>query len=122
MSPRRALVFLALLLFSAFAATGQEGPLRIVGGESYAPFAYTGEDGSPKGILIDFWTLWSQKTGRAVTFELLPWSEVPTALERNQGDVICGLFASQARARPMGSGRPSQLGAPSAFMVTSAAG
>ncbi len=45
----------------------QKKPLVIVS-KNYMPFFFREGDGVPRGILVDFWNLWSSKSGVPVHF------------------------------------------------------
>ena len=39
------------------------------------PFHYQDDKGEPTGLIIDYWRLWSKKTGVSVEFVVAPWGE-----------------------------------------------
>ena len=78
-------------------ADGNE-PLRIVFADNYPPYSFN-NDGEFEGILIDFWKLWSVKTGIPVSFLIADtWEDSVNALRKGMADIHAGLFYSPERA------------------------
>ena len=80
---------------------GRERPVKIIVADdrAYAPFAFLDPSGQPQGMTIDFWKLWSQKTGIAVEFRLLEWDAALAAVGEGQADVVGGLFRTPQREK-----------------------
>lgn len=76
-----------------------EVPERIVVADdkAYPPFAFLSPDGTPRGITIDIWNLWSRKTGIPVDFRLMDWDEALNAVREGRADAIGGLFRTPER-------------------------
>lgn len=62
-----------------------------------APMSFVGEDGLPKGFIIDLWKKWSAETGIPVSFHLVDWAESLVAVKDGKADVHGGLFYTEAR-------------------------
>ena len=62
------------------------------------PFEFTNSEGQADGLIIDYWHLWSQKTGIAVEFIASPWGETLTNVRDGVADAHAGLFYSDERA------------------------
>lgn len=64
-------LFLLLLisLLVSFNANAQN-PLKVLIDKDYPPFTYIDEKGNLVGISVEFWNLWSKKTG--IKVELFP--------------------------------------------------
>lgn len=77
---------------------GYPEPLKIVFCESM-PFYYTGTDGKPRGILVDYWNLWSRKTGAAVSFQIMSWKESMESVRDGRMDINAGMLYSEERDR-----------------------
>ena len=60
------------------------------------PFSYL-ENGEPKGLLVDWWKLWAEKTGVDVSFKLVPFYESVLLVEKGEADVHMGLIHTQER-------------------------
>ncbi len=71
--------------------------ITVVDDRFYPPFAFAGAENEPRGITIDLWKLWSQKTGIAVEFQLMAWDDALTAVRKGQADVVAGLFRTPER-------------------------
>ena len=63
------------------------------------PFQYTDESGEPNGIIIDYWKLWSAKTGIAVDFTEAPWNQTLALARDGEVDAHAGLFFNEERDR-----------------------
>ena len=70
------------------------------------PFQFQDEQGDPAGIIIDFWRLWSQKTGVTVDFQPVSWSETLSRVRSGKSQVHAGLFFSKERDRYLDFGGP----------------
>ena len=96
---RKIITVLLLLLVTIVCVSAEEPqqePLKITYAE-YMPFFFKGADGGPRGILVDFWNLWSQKTGAPVTFLTLPWAETLTQVRDDEVDINAGIFYTAER-------------------------
>ena len=52
----------------------------------YSPLTYKSFEGKPEGLLVDFWRLWSKKSGYEVEFKFYDWDSSIEAVKN--GDVI----------------------------------
>ncbi|OHB25221.1 MAG: hypothetical protein A2X84_13005 [Desulfuromonadaceae bacterium GWC2_58_13] len=94
----------ALLLWSAWLApaacpAAETPPANVVIACSAgsAPFEFRDEQGRPAGMLVDFWRLWSEKTGIPVEFRLGSWGETLRMVREGEADIHAGIFYSQGR-------------------------
>lgn len=71
--------------------------LTVTLDDNYPPFSFRDASGQPQGLLIDLWSLWSQKTGVAVTLVPLPWSEALKTMADGKADVLDTVFETPAR-------------------------
>ncbi len=74
-------------------------PLVIAFDKGYAPLTLLDIDGNPTGIFVDFWRLWSQKTGKGITFITGNWNSTLINLKNSKADIHSGLFYSDSRAK-----------------------
>lgn len=75
----------------------QKYGVTIVTLDEGSPMSFTGYNGKPKGYLIDFWALWSRKTGIPVTFHTVEWQESLNAMRIGTYDIHAGLFYTKGR-------------------------
>jgi hypothetical protein len=61
------------------------------------PFQYTDQNGEPAGIIIDYWKLWSEKTGIGVDFVGATWNETLAMARDREVDAHAGLFFNDER-------------------------
>lgn len=61
----------------------------------YAPMSFIDEKGNPKGFLIDFWNLWSFKTGYDVEFYITDFEDSLNVLKDRTVDIQAGLIEDE---------------------------
>jgi signal transduction histidine kinase/DNA-binding response OmpR family regulator len=91
------LLLLCLLPLPLLAATPER--ISVVYSIDSTPFQYTDESGEPNGIIIDYWKLWSEKTGTAVDFIAATWNETLALARDGKVDAHAGLFFNAERDR-----------------------
>ena len=74
----------------------QNTPLKIVYC-NYMPLYFEGINGIPRGILVDFWKVWSKKVDIPVTFTQLPWDQALEAVKTDDADIIAMIYHSRTR-------------------------
>ena len=93
---RGALFFLLLFVpLVTFADTIDE--ISVVYCQDIAPFEYTNDEGKPAGLIIDFWQLWSEKTGIKVNFVGASWNQTLEMVKNGEVDAHAGLFFNEER-------------------------
>lgn len=73
--------------------------LTLVHSMDYKPLCYIDENGASKGVLIDYWRLWSQKTGVPIRFEACMWSQCIARGRSEKNVLIPGIFYTPERDR-----------------------
>ena len=91
------LIMLMMLLNIYFINNLNSKTLKIAVSNDLAPYTYLNKDNKVEGILIDYWLLWSKKTGIDVTFVISSWSETLNAIKNKTVDIHSGLFFSKER-------------------------
>ena len=98
--------FLAAALMLAFApragAVGpwtDDHPLVVAHCTQTPPMAYIGFNGEQKGLIVDYWRLWSRINRIPVKLVLADWPESLRMVREGRADVHGGLFFSEERAR-----------------------
>ena len=76
-------------------------PSRIIIADdsSYAPYMFLDTEGKPAGITVEFWKLWSSKTGIAVEFRLMQWDTALSAVQNGEADALGGLARTERRQK-----------------------
>ena len=77
---------------------GSVASIRVVMDNNYPPYVFEDENGKLRGILIDQWELWQERTGVKVEITALPWVEAMDGMEAGQFDVIDTIFYTDERA------------------------
>lgn len=72
-------------------------PLKIAHCLDCAPFQFVNDEGQSDGLLIDFWELWSERTGRPIDFFPMPWSSTLDSVRNGETDVHAGLYRNEER-------------------------
>ena len=65
--------------------------LRMTHSVDYAPLFYVDDAGNSAGILVDYWRLWSERTGVKIEFQPMPWYECLAAVRDGRADVVPGV-------------------------------
>ena len=94
-------IFVFLFASNTFAKTYKIGYV-----EDYYPYILINADGEPDGIIIDWWKMWSLKTG--VDIEFVPM-DIQSCIDQTQSgkiDAIAGLFYSDERAEYLDFSEP----------------
>jgi len=63
--------------------------------KDFPPYAMLTPQGHPAGIFVDFWRLWSKKTGRIVEFRVQDRSETRQALMTEQVDIHSAMIEDE---------------------------
>ncbi|PKL19196.1 MAG: hypothetical protein CVV49_02135 [Spirochaetae bacterium HGW-Spirochaetae-5] len=73
--------------------------IRVVSDDNYPPYIFRDESGKLKGIIVDQWTLWSEKTGVKVQLDATDWSDAQKIMADGKADVIDTIFFTPDRAK-----------------------
>jgi diguanylate cyclase (GGDEF)-like protein/PAS domain S-box-containing protein len=71
--------------------------ISVVLDDNYPPYAFRDSQGVLKGILIDQWALWSEKTGVKAEIHAMDWADALDGMRAGQYDVIDTVFFSEER-------------------------
>jgi polar amino acid transport system substrate-binding protein len=96
---KKTILFICLFITIPIAFSAQ---IEILGEKYYYPFEFIDEDGNPKGIFHDIWSLWSQKTGQEVDFVYMDsFSDTLDYVQQAENAVIGFIFYSPERENHM---------------------
>lgn len=91
------------LLLSLVAVPAQAQPpkaaLVVAMSHDFQPFTFVNSAGEPAGMFVDIWRLWSQKTGRPITFLVSDWQTSLDYVKTGKADVHSGLVHSPQRTK-----------------------
>lgn len=91
------LIYLSLFI-SFFASNVFAKSYKIACYEDFFPYISVAENGELEGIIVDWWKLWSIKTGVEVEFVALDIQSSISKTKSGEIDIIAGLFYSDERA------------------------
>ena len=91
------LLLVCLFSFPLLAASPER--IAVAYSVDSIPFQYTDESNAPNGIIIDYWKLWSEKTGIAVDFIEATWNQTLALVRDGKVDAHAGLFFNKERDR-----------------------
>ncbi len=92
---KKTIVIVCLLFILSFAFSNQ---IEILGEKYYYPFEFIDEDGNPKGIFHDIWSLWAQKIEKDVKFVYMDsFSNTLDYVQTKDNAVIGLIFYSPER-------------------------
>jgi ABC-type amino acid transport substrate-binding protein len=94
-------LILIVLIFTLLSVDGYSKTIKIGCVEDYYPYITVTKSGELGGILIDWWKLWSKKTGIDIKFIPLDLQSCIEKTERGEIDLIAGLLYSDARAEKL---------------------
>ncbi len=88
------------------ARTNTKDVVTIAFRQDSAPLQFLNHEGKAAGILIDFWRLWSEKSGLPIRFVGGTNKETQMMVKDGQADLNAGLFESEKRAAFMAFSEP----------------
>lgn len=99
MSKMKIIFPVIVFLYITLSASGTFSKTYKIGCvEDYYPYISINTDGEPEGIIIDWWNLWSLKTGVDIEFISMDIQSCIDQTKSGKIDVIAGLFYSDERA------------------------
>ena len=72
-------------------------PQIVVGSDTYPPYIYLNNDGTPAGIDVEIATEAFRRMGYAARFEVIDWEQKTALVESGAIDCIWGCFSMQGR-------------------------
>jgi len=95
---QKSVLTILILVFCWPALNAQEiKQLKVAYCLDCVPFQYRNDQGKPDGIIIDYWNLWSEKTGIEIVYVGAPWDQTLALTRDNKVDAHAGLFFNQER-------------------------
>ena len=93
------LLFLLAPLHGAMAADTEKAPtvLQVVTDDNYPPYLFRNSAGEIEGYLVDYWKLWSKKTGQKVELTATNWAEAQQMVQNGKADVIDMIYRTAPR-------------------------
>lgn len=85
------------ILFSVSIYSEKPDTVTITHSLDYRPFIFLDEDGNSKGLIIDYWRKWSEKTGITVKFLPYDFSTCIEKVKNREADIIGGIYYSDKR-------------------------
>ncbi|MFM2056856.1 MAG: hypothetical protein RLY71_1241 [Pseudomonadota bacterium] len=79
------------------AAAGRTGSLHVISDDNYPPYLFRNADGVVEGYLVDYWQLWSRKTGVPVRLTATQWAEAQRIMLAGGANVIDMIFRTAPR-------------------------
>ncbi len=79
----------------------QKDVLTIAMHHHMPPLTFLDREDRPVGLLVDFWRLWSQKTGKKIQFLPSSWVDTLNHLKTGKADIHAGLYFSDRRSNWM---------------------
>ena len=90
---KKNLIQFSLTLFILFfSLTSFSQTYKIGCVDDYYPYISTNNNGELEGIIIDWWNLWSEKTGVDIEFVQLDIQSCIDKAKTGEIDIIAGLF------------------------------
>ncbi|MCK4985109.1 MAG: transporter substrate-binding domain-containing protein, partial [Desulfobacterales bacterium] len=109
----KTILLVGLLTFGQLMSTVSAGPVvenqdkpLVIVSKNYMPFFFKEGDSKPRGILVDFWNLWSNKTGIPVNFRAMELTEAIQQVRDGKADMVAGLSYTSERSPNFYFSRP----------------
>jgi PAS domain S-box-containing protein len=107
---RSIVVFLIMVFVVGFSVETSEAKapseISVTYCNNCVPHQFTNELNEPDGPIVDYWKLWSRKTGIPVRFVPAQWSQTLHKVQSGEVDAHAGLFYSDERATFLDYGSP----------------
>lgn len=100
-----AILSCALLVSCGEAQVTKPKSIKVVGDITYAPYEYS-EDGVSKGLLVDLWKKWSEKTGIPAEYVLYDWEVAQQKVKSGEADAVGGMMKDEGREKDFDFIRP----------------
>ena len=78
-------------------AKNSDLPQILIGSDTYPPYIYLNNDGTPAGIDVEIATEAFRRMGYAARFEVIDWEQKTALVESDAIDCIWGCFSMQGR-------------------------
>ena len=78
-------------------AKSRDLPQILIGSDTYPPYIYLNNDGTPAGIDVEIATEAFRRMGYAARFEVIDWEQKTALVENGVIDCIWGCFSMQGR-------------------------
>ena len=78
-------------------AKNSDLPQILIGSDTYPPYIYLNNDGTPAGIDVEIATEAFRRMGYAARFEVIDWEQKTALVESSAIDCIWGCFSMQGR-------------------------
>lgn len=78
-------------------ASEPENKLIVVNSASWPPFSFIGEDGQPRGILVDLWYEIGEQQNIDIHYKNTSWANTLEQMKSGEANVHAGLFRSVER-------------------------
>lgn len=78
-------------------AENRDLPQILIGSDTYPPYIYLNNDGTPTGIDVEIATEAFRRMGYAARFEVIDWEQKTALVESGAIDCIWGCFSMQGR-------------------------
>ena len=102
------LQFFILLALCSFAFAEQifaqeaKKSYRVAINKTSFPYHFVDDEGMPKGLMVDMWTLWGEKQGVDVSFVPLNWQQTMAQVKSSAVDIHAGLSKNTEREETLG--------------------
>lgn len=88
---------LLIFMFSSYSLFAQT--LKIATANDMAPYTFLNSKNEISGLFVDYWLLWSKKTGVKVEFISSSWKKSINNINNSKADIHSGLFKNISREK-----------------------
>ncbi len=95
---KKTLTLFILIIITSVVLSADIEEITIVGEKNYFPFEFEDETGVSRGILVDIWSLWANKTNIRIDYKTYnTWETVMNSVKSGEGDVVSLMFYTPER-------------------------
>ena len=95
-----ATVMVAFFLIGSVSHASEKSPptsLRVITDDNYPPYLFRNDEGAVEGYLVDYWKLWTTKTGIAIELIATDWDSAQKRVLAGEAAVIDMLYMTPPR-------------------------
>ncbi|MCJ8326329.1 MAG: transporter substrate-binding domain-containing protein [Campylobacterales bacterium] len=93
------LIKIFLLIIIIFTNTLYSKTIKIAIANDLIPYSFVDEYNNARGLLVDYWFLWSEKTNIKIEFIPSSWPKTLTNLKEGKADIHFGIFYEKSREK-----------------------
>lgn len=91
------IIYFTTLFFMSNYSYAYSKTIKIAIADDLIPYSFVNKNKKARGLLVDYWKLWSKKTNTEIEFVISSWPETLKSIETNKADIHFGIFYEKDR-------------------------